>query len=97
MISTMEKDLKVIDGAISLSWKELPNWYGIEHIGFIYRGGWVDPEIEYNGKRLNAVIVEETMWERYTEEADKDMKFITYMQEHADEVYELIELALEAA
>ena len=97
MISTMERDLKVVDGAISLTWKEFPNWYGIENIGFISRGAWVDPEIEYKGRRLNAIIVEETMWERYTEDKDYDKKFGLYMHEHADEVYELIELALEAA
>ena len=97
MISTMERDLNIVDGTLSLTWKEFPNWYGIENIGFISRGAWADPEIEYQGKRLNAVIVEETMWERYTEDADKETKFVTYMQKHADEVYELIELALEAA
>ena len=58
MISTIEKDFTVVDGAIVLGWKEYPNWYGIEDIGFISRGSWSDPEIEYNGKRLNSTIVE---------------------------------------
>lgn len=96
MISTMGYDIKVENGMVSLLMKELPDWYGIEGIGFVWHGQWADPEIEYNGKRINSYIVEETMWERFKEDGfcNEDL-FSNYMLEHADEVIELIELAME--
>ena len=104
MVSTMERDFKIENGVASFPMKEYPNWYGIEDVGFIWHGSWSDPEIEYKGKRINATIVEDTMWERfkeYCEEQGKDAdKYVDYfdnfyMREHAEEVYELIELAME--
>ena len=102
MISTVERTLEVNDGVLSTPWKELPNWYGIENIGFIWRGAWSDPEIEYKGRRLNATIVEDTMWERYKEYCDENnwktderlSEFIGFMKDNSEDVYELIELAL---
>lgn len=101
MISTMERDFKVIDGVVCFPMKELPNWYGIENIGFIWHGSWSDPEIEYKGKRINATIVENTMWERYRDDcemfgtnADVD-RFGLYMLKNQEEVCELIEIATE--
>ena len=99
MISTMERDFKVENGVASFPMKELPNWYGIENIGFVYHGAWSDSEIEYKGKRLNATIVEDTMWERFREECDADGieptedEFALYMEANPEDVYELIELA----
>ncbi len=103
MISTIERDFKVENGVASFPMKEYPNWYGIENIGFIYHGSWNDPEIEYNGKVINAYIVEDTMWERFKEECEEQGRdadtyiddFDTYMIENAYDVYELIELAME--
>ena len=97
MISTMERDFKVENGVAIFPMKELPNWYGIENIGFIWNGEWSDPEIEYKGKRINATIVENTMWERFTEEcASNDLDlFDSYMKEQVEEVCNLIELAME--
>lgn len=99
MISTMERDFKVVNGVASFPMKELPNWYGIKDIGFIWHGEWSDPDIEYKGKRINATIVENTMWERYIDDcemfgtsADVD-GFGRYMVANQEEVYELIELA----
>ena len=101
MISTITRDLVNINGKMVLGFKEYPNWYGIEGIGFIWRGNWADPEIEYKGKVINSVIVESTMWERYREEqsekgkrADED-GFGDYMRNNKEEVFELIELAIE--
>ena len=100
MISTMENDLVFEDGVAKMVWKEYPNWYGIEGVGFIWHGSWSDPEIEYKGKRINSTIVEDTMWERFKEDCEKDSeiptedKFELYMMVNQDEVYELIELAL---
>jgi len=104
MISTIERDFKVENGVASFPMKEYPNWYGIEDIGFIWHGAWSDPEIEYKGKRINATIVEDTMWERYKEDCEEQGKnadacideFDTYMINNADTVYELIELAIES-
>ena len=104
MISTMERDFKIENGIASFPMKELPNWYGIEDVGFIWHGQWSDPEIEYKGKRINATVVENTMWERFNEYceeqgkvADKYIDYFEnfYMRENAEEVYELIELAME--
>ena len=96
MISTMEYDFKIENGVASFPMKELPNWYGIEDAGFIWHGQWSDPEIEYKGKRINCYIVEDTMWDRFKEDGfcDEDL-FGNYMVEHADEVRELIKIAME--
>lgn len=104
MISTMERDFKVENGVASFPMKELPDWYGIPNIGFIYHNNWSDPEIEYKGKRINTTIIENTMWERFRDECEEQGKNADdcidyfdnhYMKEHSDEVYELIELAME--
>jgi hypothetical protein len=96
MISTLEYDIKIEDGVVSFPMKELPNWYGIADIGFIWHGEWSDPELEYKGKRISCYIVEDTMWERYKEDGGHNVDlFGNYMRENADEVRELIELVLE--
>lgn len=61
MLSTIEKDLRVINGVATIVPREYPNWYGIEDIGFIWHGTQADPEIEYDGHVINAYIVEDTM------------------------------------
>ena len=102
MISTIARDFKVDKNGVSFPMKEYPNWYGIEDIGFIYHGSWADPEIEYNGHVINAYIVEDTMWERFTEQFKEQGKdadeciddFDDYMREHKDDVYELIKIAV---
>lgn len=101
MISTIEKDLIFEDGVAKMVWKEYPNWYGIKDVGFIWRGSWSDPEIEYKGKRINSTIVEDTMWERFRENCEEDGitpdedEFELYMAANPEDVYELIELAME--
>lgn len=35
MISTMEREFKIVNGKLSYSMKELPNWYAIQDIGVI--------------------------------------------------------------
>lgn len=104
MISTIERDFIVNDGVATFPMKELPNWYGISDVGFIWHGEWSDSEIEYKGKRINANIIEDTMWQRWIyddngslidgRENDDDV-FAQFMLDNKDEVYELIELATE--
>ena len=101
MQSTIENDLEVKEGVLTVVPKKLPDWYGIPNVGFIWRGHWSDPEIEYKGKRINSTIVEDTMWERWIyddngnlipgRETDNE-GFKEFMKSNADEVYELIEL-----
>ena len=103
MTSTIERSFNEQNGQMVFGYKEYPNWYGIEDVGFIYHGSWSDPEIEYKGKRINSYIVEDTMWERFKEECEEQGKdadaciddFDIYMIEHSEDVYELVELAIE--
>lgn len=103
MISTIEKDYKLKNGVAIFFMKRYPDWYGIPDIGFIYHGNYSDPEIEYKGKRINSTIVEDTMWYDWThddygnhlpQKENDDNGFSKYMRENAEEVYELIELAM---
>lgn len=97
MISTLERD-NSIEGILFRKMKELLDWYGLTGVGFIWHGEWNDPEIEYKGKRINATIVEDTMWERWIRDDDGRLidGFKKFMLDNKDEVYELIELAMES-
>jgi hypothetical protein len=104
MISTLERE-NSIDGMLFGKMKELSDWYGLTGVGFIWHGEWNDPEIEYKGKQINATIVEDTMWERWIRDDDgrlingresDDGGFKKFMLDNKDEVYELIELAMES-
>ena len=82
--------------------KNNPDLYrNIKGTRYIWHGEWSDPEIEYKGKRINATIVEDTMWERFNEACNEDNetptedKFVLYMMVNQEDVYELIELAME--
>ena len=101
MTSTIDTDFVVKNGVASFPMKEYPNWYGIEDIGFIWHGEWSDPYIEYKGKQLNSVPIEDSMWSIYCEECkedginpDEDEGFSQYMRDNADEVRYLIEVSL---
>lgn len=71
----------------------MTNWYGIDGIEFHFRGTNRDPEITFKGATDNScVVVEDSMWEQYrADEATID--FVWYMQDHADYVKELIQIA----
>lgn len=102
MISTIERDMKTVNGVMTFPMKEYPDWYGISGIGYIWINSLADPQIEYNGKRFSCYTVEDTMWERYKEECYErdeevdDDKFGDYMRENADEVRELTRIASES-
>lgn len=94
MKSTIENDMVFVNRVMRIVPKELPNWYGIDNVGFVWHNEWSDPEIEYKGKRFSCYIVEDTMWERYKEENDKyadEELFEQYMRNNKDEVMELLE------
>ena len=80
MISTIERDFIVKDGVATFSMKELPDWFGISDI-------------------------EDSMWDRWIRDDDgklidgrenDDDGFEKFMLDNKDEVYELIELAMES-
>ena len=84
--------------------KGLPNWYGIDGIGFEFLNTQTDPLIEYKGRKCSCYIVEDTMWERFREDYGASLKavpediqermFGNYMRENAEEVKYLCEIAL---
>ena len=47
---------------------ELPNWYGIDGIGFEFRGAWNDPLLHYKGRKFNGNDVQDGLWELYVED-----------------------------
>ena len=103
MISTLERE-NSIKGMLFGKMKELPNWYGFTDIGFVWHNEWSDPEIEYKGKRINANIIKDSMWECWIYNNDGNLidgrendveGFEKFMLDNKDEVYELIELAME--
>ena len=95
MTSTIETVLVWENGRVGLGMKEYPNYCGIEDIGFIYRGMYDDPKLEYNGKIYNVHDASDAMWSDFVEEfpeKDGDYEaFAQYVYEHRDEVYELLE------
>lgn len=94
MISTILNELVIENGVTCIMRKELPNWYGIQDVGFIWHGEWAAPEVEYNGKTVNAIEVGESLWNDFYEEFGRsptDEEFDEYMIEHQDMVKFLIE------
>lgn len=98
MTSTIQRTWKFENGVMSFPYRELPNWYGIEDIGFIFINEWSDPQLEYKGKLYNSYIIEDTMHTWYREECEEngieetDDGFGEYMRERAYDVYELLEV-----
>lgn len=102
MVSTLEKDMRFENGMMRIVPKEYPNWYGINDIGFIWRGTQSDPLLEYKGKRYNSCLIENTMWELYNEDnptpkdynsneyKEYENKFEFYMKENDEIVKELL-------
>lgn len=79
---------------------DLPNWYGIPGIKFIYHNEWTDPEIFYNGKRYPTHMIEDTMWYDWTHDPDgmflpereKDQDgFASFMHNSRDLIIEYLE------
>lgn len=96
MKSRVEKTFVFENGVAKLVPKELPNWYGIKKIGFVWHGEWADPEIEYKGKRCSCYEVEDTMWGQFRDDYPdaNENDFEKYMKDNEDEVIELTRLVL---
>jgi hypothetical protein len=75
----------------------LPDWYGIRGIKFVYYNDWTDPKLYYKKHLINSYLIEDTMWEDYSDECKtngivpSDGGFENYMHENANEVYELLD------
>ena len=102
MLSTIEKDMRFDEnGVMRIVPKEYPNWCGLQDVGFIFHNEWSDPELEYEGKRINANEIEDSVWstyEEFCEENKSDVSeqgFVEYVKENQDEVYELLNNAIE--
>lgn len=46
----------------------LPNWYGIDNIGFEWRGAWNDPILHYRGRRFSGTDIQDALWDNYVED-----------------------------
>ena len=80
MISTLERD-NSIEGILFRKMKELPDWYGLTSVGFVWHGErWIHDD---DGRLIDG------------RESDED-GFKKFMLDNKDEVYELIELAMES-
>lgn len=61
----------------------LPNWYGIEGIGFAWHGPWSDPMLHYKGHTFNGNVIQDSMWDMFLEDHgnpdnnDEWEKFVT--------------------
>lgn len=84
----------------------MANWYNIDGIEFHFISPWADFEITFEGVRDSVgVVVEDTMWERFTEEfpppdeyqesgwCDYTTQFAEYLRDNSDEVKDLIRMA----
>lgn len=77
----------------------LPNWYGIEGIGFEWRGPWNDPMLHYKGHVFNAHDMQDGLWESYIEDGgdpDNDNEWQFYVVDNAVNYLEDIIFATES-
>lgn len=52
----------------TMSYNELPNWYGIPGIGFEWRGSQSDALLHYKGRIFNDPDIENALWDNYLED-----------------------------
>ena len=76
----------------------LPNWYGIESIGFEWRGSQNDPILHYKGHRFSGTDIQDAMWDTYREnggDPDSDSEWKHYVIDNAVDYLEDLILAME--
>ena len=64
----------------------LPNWYGVEGIGFEWRGPWNEPILHYRGHTFYNFDIEDGLWNFYIEDGgdpDNDGKWVAYVNDYA--------------
>lgn len=77
---------------------ERTKWKYFEEAEFIWNGYWNDPQLKYNGKIYNSHIIEDTLWERFNEEAKEEgielneENFTVYCKDNQDDIRELFEI-----
>lgn len=74
-------------------------WRDVPEVFMVWHGEYSDPELEYNGKRLNYWDVEDSVYDYYKEQKDEpdegstysfdgsDEDFDKFCQDHADYIY----------
>ena len=64
----------------------MPNWYGIEGIGFDWRGPWSDPLLHYKGHTFCNWDIEDVLREHSAEDGgnpDNDSEWVAYVTANA--------------
>lgn len=81
---------------LGLKLEAAKNWYGIPGIKFIFWNEWSDPGIVYKNHYINSFIVEDSMWEVFSEEVgmNDEYSFTQFMLDNKEQVYEFCEVAI---
>ena len=76
----------------------LPNWYGINGIGFEWRGSQGDPVLHYKGYAFNGNDIQDALWDMFLEDhgnPDNNDEWETFVTNNAINYLDtLIELDL---
>lgn len=74
----------------------IPNWYGINGIGFEWRGSQNDPVLHYKGYTFNGNDIQDALWDMFLEDhgnPDNNDEWETFVTNNAiDYLDTLIEL-----
>lgn len=60
----------------------LSRWYGIDSIGFEWRGSQSDPVLHYKGHRFNGTDIQDAMWDNYLDNGgnpDNEGDWVAYV------------------
>lgn len=77
----------------------LPNWYGIEGIGYEFRGVWSDPLLHYKGRTFYTDDIHDGLWWNYVEDGgnpDNECDWVAYVIDNAVDYLEDIIFATES-
>lgn len=64
----------------------LPNWYGIEGIGYEWRGAYSDPLLHYKGRTFCNDDIQDALWDNYVEAGgnpDNNDEWEVYVMDNA--------------
>lgn len=70
----------------TMSYNELPNWYGIPGIGFEWCGPWSDALLHYKGRTFYNDDIQDALWENYVEDGgnpDNNDEWECYVMDNA--------------